>query len=278
MPDTRGRPLPSEVLDALKNPQVTNWLRSFLIQTASAEAIGRFPGNGSAQDDQYVYPDDADAGFAYNFDYVIPSNFQRLISAKLSFKIRPFRAYNTFSAVATGAGSSHFHGFNHFHTHNHGGHIHDMFTIGNVPPASTNTTWFANPAANNPIVLLTPNVGNTSPLQSYSTTPANDSTLPNSASTTAETAHTHPISITSTLGIFEDVAPSNPGITVSVDGVSVTTAVGGPFNSDQVEIDVTRQLATTVKLWHTLALQPNQRVRITGILRLSYYVDSRVPQ
>jgi hypothetical protein len=97
MPDTRGRPLANEILPLLKDASITNWLRDFIIQQSSVMSIGRFPGNGSAQDDQYVYPDDADGTFAYNFDYVIPSNFQRLVSAKLSFKIRPFRSYNNFS-------------------------------------------------------------------------------------------------------------------------------------------------------------------------------------
>jgi hypothetical protein len=88
--------------------------------------------------------------------------------------------------------------------------------------------------------------------------------------------HTHSVAGTTTLAIAEDTAPVNPGITVAVDGVDVTAAIGGPFNSDQVEIDVTKVLKTAIKLWHVMSLQPNQRVRITGILRISYYVDNRL--
>src|SRR5258708_11354695 len=127
MPDTGGRPLPSEILPLLKDPSIQNYLRSFLIATTSSESIGRYPGNGSAQDDQYVYPDNADATFPYNFDYVIPSNFQRLVAARLSFKIRAFRSYNTFSATTTGAGTAHLHSTGgesgHSHSHSHTWHI-----------------------------------------------------------------------------------------------------------------------------------------------------------
>lgn len=277
MPDTRGKPLPSEILDALRNPQVTNWLRSFLIQTTSAESIGRYPGNGSAQDDQYVYPDNADATFPYNFDYVIPSNFQRLVSAKLSFKIRPFRSYNQFSATATGAGTAHNHAqgtsqgeSGHSHNHTHSIHFNVTFAV-----ASLNSATGAAGSA----------LGDLNAGAPYDTGQVVNANAAGSSGHThllgnggTENAHTHPISISSTLGVFEDAAPVNPGITVKVDGVDVTTKVGGPFNSDQVEIDVTQVIATGVKLWHTLSLQPNQRVRLTGILRVSYYIDSRLAQ
>lgn len=249
MPDTRGKLLPSEILPLLKDPAIQNYLRSFLLSVASSESIGRYPGNGSAQDDQYVYPDDADANFAYNFDYVIPSNFQRLVSAKLSFKIRAFRSYNQFSATATGAETGHSHG--------HGHSLHVATTVG---------------AANASFVGAGSGLGSSS-----GGTPFDTSTVANTDST-GSSGHTHPVSTSSVLGIFEDVAPNNPGITVKVDGTDVTAKLGGPFQTDQVEIDVTQVLKTTVKLWHTLSLQPNQRVRITGILRISYYIDSRLAQ
>lgn len=260
MPDTRGRPLPSEILSLLKDPAIQNYLRSFLLATTSSESIGRYPGNGSAQDDQYVYPDDADATFPYNFDYVIPSNFQRLVSARLSIKIRPFRSYNQFSSSQTGDTSLTTLGESgHSHSHSHSSTVTtgaanariDAFSSGWETTAVSGTT--VNPSVN---------------------TDATGS----SGHTHSISAHHHSLSITSTLGVFEDTAPVNPGITVSVDGTDVTAKVGGPFNTDQVEVDVTQVLKTGVKLWHTLSLQPNQRVRITGILRLSYYVDSRLAQ
>ena len=265
MPDTRGRPLPSEILSVLKDPSIQNYLRSFLIATASAESIGRYPGNGSAQDDQYVYPDAADANFAYNFDYVVPSNFQRLVSAKLSFKIRAYRTYSSLSLATTGAttlatdstGES---GHSHNHAHN--------LNIGSTGFAATVNV--ASP--NGPLQV------SGGPITDTQTVGANAQGSSGHSHSHNHGSHTHTVSGSTTLGIAEDVAPSNPGITVSVDGTDVTTKLGGPFNTDQVEIDVTQVLKTSIKLWHVVALQPNQRVRITGILRLSYYVDSRVPQ
>lgn len=267
MPDTRGRPLPSEILPLLKDPAIQNYLRSFVIATTSSESIGRYPGNGSAQDDQYVYPDDADATFAYNFDYVIPSNFQRLVAAKLSLKIRPFRSYNQFSATATGGQSNtHTHavGGESGHTHSHAHNV----PINNSAPAGAAVFYDG-------VSLNANHVGG----GENTTTDATGSSGHNHGNTGGASAdHTHTVSTSSVLGVFEDAAPVNPGITVKVDGVDVTAKIGGPFNTDQVEVDVTQVVATGVKLWHTLSLQPNQRVRITGILRLSYYVDSRLAQ
>jgi hypothetical protein len=245
-----------ELLAALKDQSIMGWFRNFLIQTASSETIGRYPGNGSAQDDQYVYPDDADATFPYNFDYIMPSNFQRLISAKLSFKIRAYRTYNNFSVGGgnTGPGSPHHHFIG---SHGHTWHIAGG---GAVATLGTNVGGSVLDTANGPFDIPTTNA--------------------NLANTGDENGHVHFMNLagSSTLGITEDVAPANPGLTVKVDGADVTSKIGGPFDVDQVEIDVTQVVATSVKLWHTLSLQPNQRVRITGILRLSYYVDARLAQ
>lgn len=262
MPDTRGKPLASEILPLLKDPSISNWLRSFLIQTASAESIGRFPGNGSAQDDQYVYPDAADSTHAYNFDYVIPSNFQRLVVAKLSFKIRPFRTYNTISGVNTGNDNAdHVHGMTHTHSHSHTWHI----------------TLNAGINANIGLNAAVPQIESTLAAADIGTT--TDATASSASLTGGRSAfHQHPLNLSQTLGITESAAPLNPGITVAVDGTDVTASLGGPFNADQVEIDVTKVLKTSIKTWHVMTLQPNQNVRITGILRISYYVDSRLAQ
>jgi len=256
MPDTRGRPLPSEILTALKDPSITNYLRSFLLSVASSESIGRYPGNGSAQNDIYPYPDDADATFPYNFDYVIPANFQRLVSAKLSFKIRAYRTYSTFTPGATTGGESVTHSHAHTTTHAH------TIPIDAGP--------FANAVGQNAAG------GNLSDAFGPTTAPVNAQAPGSTNVNTVD--HTHTMAGTSVLGIAEDVAPVNPGITVSVDGTDVTTSLGGPFNADQVEIDVTQVLKTAVKLWHTLSLQPNKRVRISGLLRLGYYTDNRLAQ
>lgn len=245
-----------ELLDALKDPAIAQFLRAQAIQQASVTGIGRYPGQGPAQNDNYVYPDAADANFPYNFDYEIPGNFQRIISAKLSFKIRPYRTYSSLTVNNTGAGTA--------HSHNHG---HGLTVSGNAQsPAGV---AFGLDAGNN---YTAANDANTTIHTAGAYGPGTN------ADATTEATHTHPLSATTTLGISEDGAPVNPGITVKVDGTDVTAAIGGPFNSDQVEVDVTQVLKTSAKVWHTMSLQPNQRVRLTGILRISYLVDSRLAQ
>lgn len=252
----------AELLALLKDPQVLNYLRSQVVQQASVTGVGRYPGQGSAQNDNYVYPDAADATFPYNFDYEIPGNFQRLVSAKLSFRIRPYRTYSTLTLSATGnASNDHTHGMSHTHSHNHTWHI-------GSSNLSAATMWSDGLGNVFDTTVGASNIATTT-----------DATGSSAANTGGQSAtHTHSVSGTTTLGIAEDAAPVNPGITVSIDGSDVTAAVGGPFNGDLAEIDVTQVLKTAAKVWHTLSLQPNQRVRITGILRISYYVDSRLAQ
>lgn len=249
-----------ELLAALKDPAIRQWLNSLIIQNATVTGIGRFPGQGSAQNDNYVYPDAADVNFPYNFDYEIPGNFQRIISAKLSFKIRPYRTYSSLTLTATGnASNDHTHGMGHTHAHNHN------IVIG-ATIATATLSWDGT------------NVNSNGTTGTYSNM-SSDNTGSSAANTGGQSAtHTHTVSGTTVLGISEDVAPVNPGITVKVDGTDVTATLGGPFNADMIEIDVSQVLKTSAKVWHVMSLQPNQRVRLTGILRISYLVDSRVAQ
>ena len=260
-----------ELLAALRDQQVLNFLRSQIIQTATTTGIGRIPGQGSAQNDNYVYPDAADANFPYNFDYEIPGNFQRIISARLSFKIRPYRTYSSLTLSATGNASND-------HTHTGG-------TTGTESATHNHTINYDNSNGATAVFLSSVNAGklsNNLPVasDSGSTLGTENATHTHSGgiSTGQSATHTHTVSGTTTLAIAEDVAPANPGITVKVDGSDVTSKIGGPFNGDMIEVDVTQVLKTSAKVWHVMSLQPNQRVRITGILRISYLIDSRLAQ
>jgi hypothetical protein len=253
----------AELLALLKDPQVANALRSLALQNASVMTVGRFPGQGSAENDNWIYRDACDATHPFNIDYVIPHNFQRIIAAKLTLILRAYRTYSTLTLTSTGGQSA-----NHSHNHNHGAHHHEMWSaIGGSPGSIAES--------------LTANSGNTYGVtvagafalveNTFDTTPATDSTV-------AGNDHTHTVSGTTTLGIAEDVAPTNPGITIAFDGVDRTAALGGPFNANVIELDVTQFLNLAVAVQHTVALQPNQRATITGILRISYAVDSRLAQ
>ncbi len=65
-----------------------------------------------------------------------------------------------------------------------------------------------------------------------------------------EAAHTHTIgdhshTITLSYGIYEGAAPSAPAIGLSINGVSRTVALGGPWNTAQNNIDITDYLRET---------------------------------
>ena len=55
-------------------------------------------------------------------------------------------------------------------------------------------------------------------------------------------AHTHSLTFTT---IQEGSAPSAPAVTITINSVDVTTALGGPFNSSQTDLDITQYLRST---------------------------------
>lgn len=266
-----------ELLAALKDPAVLNFVRSQVIQNSTTTGIGRYPGLGAPQNDVWPYRDAADGTFPWRADYVMPKNFQRLISARLSFIIRAYRTYSSLTLSSTGAttpaadatGES-----GHSHSHNHGTHNHGFLPESNTT-GSGSVTW---DTTNQKIATSASGISADSTVV-QATTPNTDATGSSGHSHShTHGSHTHTVSGTTTLGIAEDVAPNNPGLTISFDGVDKTAALGGPFQQNMIEIDVTQFLQTTPGVQHTVALQPNQRVTITGILRISYNVDNRVAQ
>lgn len=66
--------------------------------------------------------------------------------------------------------------------------------------------------------------------------------------------HTHPLNF----GIYEGTTPAN--VTVKINGVDRTAALGGPFNTSQTNLDITPYLA--VNQWNTIELGTSQLGRI----------------
>jgi len=66
--------------------------------------------------------------------------------------------------------------------------------------------------------------------------------------------HTHPISY----GIYISTLPTS--ITVKINGVDRTSALGGPFNSDQANLDISSYLV--IGQWNTIELGSSQLGRI----------------
>jgi hypothetical protein len=232
------------------------------ISQGGGSAVGLSPN----QNDLIPYQDNCDATHPLNIDFPIPSNFQTMLSMRLSLKIRPYRTYSTFSATATGNDTPDHTHAGATHQHSSAAHAHPM-AIG-AGPSGTNILSLSGGPLNNSAGPFTDN--NTI----QSTTPGNTGNPTAGNTGGANSQHTHPVTVNSTLGVAESAAPVNPGITVKYDGTDITTAIGGPFNADQVEIDIRPAVGPNPArgVLHVLSLQPNQLSRINGILKLSYQI------
>lgn len=76
--------------------------------------------------------------------------------------------------------------------------------------------------------------------------------------------HTHPIDY----GIYEGTAASN--VTVTINGVDRTAALGGPFNTNQDRLDITQYLTATG--WNTIEIGSATLGRIHATLFVEPYI------
>jgi hypothetical protein len=74
-------------------------------------------------------------------------------------------------------------------------------------------------------------------------------------------------------------APLPGAIAIALDGTDITAAVGGPFSADQYELNLTQQLGPNpTAALHTLQLTAGTGFgSLSGILRLTYYVNGQIP-
>lgn len=78
-------------------------------------------------------------------------------------------------------------------------------------------------------------------------------------------AHTHPVDVsahthTIVYGVSEGTEPSD--ITVTIDNIDRTTVLGGPFNEDQADLDLSQFITSTG--WHSVELGTGQNGRIVA--------------
>jgi|GEM_PF-3459503 len=200
--------------------------------------------------DSLWYADNIDGTHAANLYYIIPSNTQRIVTAKLSLKLLPYRTYNTSSGASTGIESG---------DHSHGsaahGHSQHIVTTGVV---TADLVGLAGAIGDNTVGAAydIPNINSTTP-----------------GSTGGQSAdHTHPLNITQTLGVTEGATAT--GVAIAFDGVDQTAALGGPFNADVIELDVRQYFPVSIGAWHLIAMQPSGVGRISAHLRLGYYASA----
>jgi hypothetical protein len=199
-------------------------------------------------DDSWLFEDNVDATHPANLRYVISTNTQSIVSARLSIHMAPYRTYNSLALTATGDDSTGESG--HSHSHSHTWHIADG--TGGVP-----TLWQAG--------------GGAGPVKDASGIVSDISTTTNAAGSSGHThTHHHTVSGSAVLGVTEGATAT--GVTIAFDGVDHTADLGGPFNADVIELDVRRLLVTTRSLWHVIAMQPSGLGRIEAHLRLGLYV------
>lgn len=231
-----------------------------VVALAHDVTVGNQPGFGSGQNDTFVNRDNVDATHPMNLSYLIPSNSQRVVSARLSWRLHAYRTYNSFSATVTGNASvNHTHaGPN--HNHNHG---HNM-AIGSGGIGGT-------------VNMVSPN----GPLQLSSGGPLTDTTTINNDATNGGTGatggqsvtHTHSLSLSGALGVTEGVTAT--GITIAFDGVDQTAKLGGPWSTDVVELNVTPFLTLKpVGAWHLITLSSTTLGQIESHLRIGFYANA----
>ena len=201
--------------------------------------------------DSWLFEDNIDSTHAADMYYIIPSNTQRIVSARLSLKLLPYRTYNTDAGANTGNTSNN-------HSHGSAAHAHTI-------PIDTGTAAANNLGYNGGGVHIATTIGS-----GGGTAPTN-STTPGSTGIN-NSDHSHAISVTSTLGVTEGATAT--GVAIAFDGVDETAALGGPFNADVIELNVRPYLSVSLGAWHLIAMQPSGLGRISAHLRLSYYATA----
>src|SRR5436309_4190541 len=152
-------------------------------------ALQQTPGDATLtlpHNDSWIFEENVDDTHAANLRYVIASNTRQVVSARLSIKMAPYRTYNNFSATTTGAGTA--------HNHASANHAHAI-------PIDAGP--FTNAVGQNAAG------GNLSDAFGPTTAPVNATTPANTGN---EAAHTHPITVTSFLGVTEGATAT--GVTI----------------------------------------------------------------
>jgi hypothetical protein len=181
-----------------------------------------------------VYTDDVDVAHPMYIDY-FSTNGITPNPAWLSFKLRKYR---TTTSTTSNAGSAH------HHTHGH-----SLPVAGNA--INVNSFLGFDGGGN----FAESDVTGATVHGAYNTAPTNNDA-------TDESGHTH----TSSLGVVEDTTTTITNLLV--DGVDKTSVLGGPWTTDQVQINLAGVLPTGDGHYHTIQLTPSSRGRIISILQV----------
>jgi hypothetical protein len=180
--------------------------------------------------------DDGDATHPIYVRYVMPADSSGFYKATLSFHPEAFRSTVSLNPSAVGAETG--------HSHSHGHTLAIQAAI------------FANAVGNA--------TGGT-PGQLATAGGMTDTTTVQ-ANAAGSSGHSHSLTGSSSQAVTD--GPIATVTAISVDGVDVTGTLGGPWNGDVVEMDITAVFQTDTGRWHTIALTLSGLGRICSLLRL----------
>ena len=246
-----------------ENPSLLTRIRK--VASDNLNVLSRMP-QGAAQIDTQAYPDNCGPGFPFHFDFYLASNLVAVNYAKLSFFLRAFRTDYDFSVHGTGTESAgHSHG-SAAHTHTGPSHNHAMQIAGGVAGQALTIN------VGGPMIDAVGGPFNDSTTMAAAGTSATGSTTPGSTGGESGT-HTHTVTGTDVVGITEFATAT--GVTVKVNGVDRTSALGGGagFTTNQTELALVLSWLS-LGAWNTIDLTPSGLGRITGHLTVVSYIQS----
>jgi len=236
----------------------------------SLSKINRIP-QGAPQIDTQTYPDDCDPTHPFHFDFYLASNLVNVNYAKLSFFLRAFRspvAATNNPAVTSGSSSASSSGSSSASSSSNGDVFHSHTTDLNVGAGAAGTVT-AGTGPSSSLWVSGIAAGSSVPTNSVNGTHAHDIPhdhgIPHDHSVTSD--------VTLTYGIFEGAVAT--GVTVKVNGVDRTSALGGGtgFTTNQTELALDVAWLNQ-GAWNTIDLTPTSLGRILGHLTVVSYIQS----
>jgi hypothetical protein len=230
--------------------------------------IVRMP-QGAPQIDSQTYPDECDPTHPFHFDFFLSTNILVVNRVLLSFFLRAFRrTLASVNTVTSGSSSSASSSSGSVHSHSTPAHAHDLFAYKGAAHGWTLAEY--NTSAGGYAMDLATG-GSPATISTNSAT--GGATSGNEGSHTHLIPHTHNVTPTLVDGIWEGATAT--GVTVSVNGVDRTVALGGGagFTTNQTELAL---LIAWLNLgaWNTIDLTPTGLGRITGHLTVVSFIQS----
>lgn len=200
--------------------------------------------------------DNVESGYPLKLNIHVPAKTKAINAFFLSFDIEKYRAF----VSTTSDESDHTHGFSishHTHSVSIPAHAHSLglwkqFDTNPIYPVGVQSV------GGNNLLVVADDPGVTAAATSEdggAVSVTSSSGGATSSTSAAGSKHTH----TPRYGIMED-ADNNPSISIKIDGTDHTSALGGPWTCDQLELDITEYIQTTGK--HTIELLSTARARL----------------